>query len=144
MVFSEHEHISGIITVYLRITTRAWQYHNQTRLNKSSRYINVATLLNVWSVNKSRHGEKSSVSSYFWSACYIHVHKRLWEKGAVDPYHKSHNASDKYPTMHYFVKEMCTRAKFCYIMVYCGTCALWDLCNRSVGNDICVTAFILV
>ena len=25
---------------------------------------------------------------------------------AIDPLHKSHNASDKYPTMHHFVTEM--------------------------------------
>ena len=27
---------------------------------------------------------------------------------SIDPSHKSHNASDKYPTMHHFVTEMCT------------------------------------
>ena len=39
--------------------------------------------------------------------------------------HKSHNASDKYPTMHHFVTEMWTRAHFCYKMVHCG---IWDGC----------------
>ena len=43
----------------------------------------------------------------------------------IDPSHKSHNASDKYPTMHHFVTEMCTFAHFCYKMVHCG---IWDWC----------------
>ena len=36
------------------------------------------------------------------------------------PSHKSYNASDKYPTVHRFVTEMCTCAHFCYKMVHCG------------------------
>ena len=45
------------------------------------------------------------------------------------PFHKSHNASDKYPTMHHFVTEMCTCVhisvtKWC--IVGYGTGALWD------------------
>ena len=47
------------------------------------------------------------------------------------PSHKSHNASDIYPTMHYFVTEMCTYVhisvtKWCivgYGLVHCGICA---------------------
>ena len=34
--------------------------------------------------------------------------------------HKSHNAPFPYPTMHHFVKEMCTHEHFCYKMVHCG------------------------
>ena len=53
----------------------------------------------------------------------------------VDPSHKSHYASDKYPRMHHFVTEMCTHVhisvtKWC--IVGHGTGALWDLCNRSI------------
>ena len=40
---------------------------------------------------------------------------------ATDIYtsHKFHNASDKYPPMHYFVTEMYIHAHFCYRMVHC-------------------------
>ena len=53
----------------------------------------------------------------------------------IDPSKKSHNASDKYLTMHHFVTEMCTYVhisvtKWC--IVGHGTSALWDLCNRLV------------
>ena len=45
------------------------------------------------------------------------------------PFHKSHNASDKYPTMHHVVTEMCTHVHIsvttCCIMGY-TTVALWD------------------
>ena len=40
----------------------------------------------------------------------------------IDPSHKSHNASDKYPTMHYFVTEMCTCV---HKVLHCGK---WDRC----------------
>ena len=48
----------------------------------------------------------------------------------TDQSHKSHNALDKYPTMHHFVTEMCTHVhisvtKWC-IVVY-GTGALLDM-----------------
>ena len=41
----------------------------------------------------------------------------------------SHNASDIYPTMHHFVREMCTREHSCCKIVHCGVWAgaLWDL-----------------
>ena len=50
---------------------------------------------------------------------------------------KSHNASDKYPTMHHSVTEICTCVhisvtKKC--IVGCGAGALWGLCNRSSCN----------
>ena len=46
----------------------------------------------------------------------------------IDPSHKSYNALDKYPTMHYFVTEMCTfllqnGALWDMGMVHCGICA---------------------
>ena len=49
---------------------------------------------------------------------------------ATDPSHKSHNASDKYPTMHHFVTEMCTHVhisvtKWCNVNIWTG--AFWDL-----------------
>ena len=58
-----------------------------------------------------------------------------WAYMQTDPFHKSHNAPDKYPTMLYFVTEICTRvyifvAKWC-IVIY-GTSALWDLWDWSV------------
>ena len=37
----------------------------------------------------------------------------------IDPFDKSHNASDKYPTIHHFVTEMCT------FLLQSG--ALWDM-----------------
>ena len=39
----------------------------------------------------------------------------------MKPSHKSHNATERYPTMHHFVTEICTRAQFCHnIMAHCG------------------------
>ena len=65
-----------------------------------------------------------------YPGCYLN-HAFL---SSIDPSHKSHNASDKYPTMHYFATELCTHVhisvtKWC-IMGY-GTFALWDLCHTS-------------
>ena len=40
---------------------------------------------------------------------------------SIDPSHKSHNAPDRYPTMHHFVTELCTHV---YTSVL--KCALWD------------------
>ena len=55
--------------------------------------------------------------------------------GPIDPSHKSHNASDKYPTMQHFVTEMCTHVHIsvtkCCIMGY-DTDAFWDLWNRAI------------
>ena len=55
----------------------------------------------------------------------------------INPYHKSLSASDKYPTMHHFVTEMCTYVhisvtKWC--IVEYGTGILWDLCDRSISS----------
>ena len=54
---------------------------------------------------------------------------------SMEPSHKSHNASDEYPTMHHFVTEMCTRVhisvtKWCIVGYW--TNALWDLCDKSI------------
>ena len=38
----------------------------------------------------------------------------------IDSSHKSHDAPMPYPTMHYFVTEMCTCAHFCNKMLHCG------------------------
>ena len=55
----------------------------------------------------------------------------------INPYHKSLSASDKYPTIHHFVTEMCTDVhisvtKWC--IVEYGTGILWDLCDRSISS----------
>ena len=47
---------------------------------------------------------------------------------SIDPSYKSHNASDKYPTMYHFVTEMCTcllqnGALWDMGLVHCGICA---------------------
>ena len=53
----------------------------------------------------------------------------------IDPFHKSHNALDKYPIMQHFVTEMCTHVHI-FVKKWCivgyGTGALWDLCNRFI------------
>ena len=53
--------------------------------------------------------------------------------------HKSHNASDKYPTMHHFVTEMCTYVhisvtKWC--IVGYGIGAVCDLCDINYDEHI--------
>ena len=77
--------------------------------------------------------------SWAWISCWTNneVAGELKHHGAMNdtnihqwPYHKSHNALDKYPTMHNFVTEMCTHVhisvtKWC--IVWYGTGALWDL-----------------
>ena len=45
--------------------------------------------------------------------------------GAIDPSHKSQNASDKYPTIHHFVTEMCT-----FLL---QNVALWDMAHMHSG-----------
>ena len=72
-------------------------------------------------------------SCWHWQQCqfspkYLQQTPRRSPSQAIDPSHKSHNASDRYPTMYHFVTEMCTRAHFCYKMVHCG---IWDW--RIVG-----------
>ena len=39
-------------------------------------------------------------------------YNRVQTMYTIDPSHKSHNASHKYPTIHYFVTEMCTASSF--------------------------------
>ena len=53
----------------------------------------------------------------------------------IDSSHKSHNALEKYPTMHHFVTEICTylhisEMKGC--IVGYGTDASWDLSDRCI------------
>ena len=47
----------------------------------------------------------------------------------IDWSHESHITLDKYPTIHHFVTEKCTRV----IMGY-GTGTMWDLWNRSTDD----------
>ena len=61
---------------------------------------------------------------------------------SIDPSHKSHNALDKYPKMHHFVTEMCTRVqisvtKWCIVGYLSNT--LWDLWNRSIWEILATT-----
>ena len=57
----------------------------------------------------------------------------------IDPSHKSHNASDKYLTIHHFVTETCT-CMHISVTTWCivgyGTGALWDLCNESIQHGL--------
>ena len=62
-----------------------------------------------------------------------------------DPSHKSHNASDKYPTMQHFVTEMCTHVHISVTKCCiggCGTDAFWDLWDGSI-EYVCKMASIL-
>ena len=69
----------------------------------------------------------------------------------TDPSHKSHNASDNYPTVHHFVTEMCTRVhisvtKWC--IVGYGTGEFWNLWDGSIPTQwpclSCLVLFCLV
>ena len=54
--------------------------------------------------------------------------------GTINTSHKSQPASDKYPTMHHFVTEMCTHVHISvtnWCILGYSTGALWDLWNRS-------------
>ena len=46
----------------------------------------------------------------------------LWHGWAIDTSYKSHNASEIYPIMQYFVTEMCT------FLLQIGACGIWDWC----------------
>ena len=68
----------------------------------------------------------------------IKISLKFVPKGWIDPSHcKSHNASDKYPTIYHFITEMCTYVYIsvtkCCIVGY-GTDALWDLWDWSIDN----------
>ena len=39
---------------------------------------------------------------------------------SINPFHQSHNASEKYSRMDHFVTEMCTHAHFCHKMLHSG------------------------
>ena len=58
----------------------------------------------------------------------------LYQQRWIDSSHNSHNALDKYPTMHHFVTEMCTCVHISvtkWSIVGHGTVALWDLWDWS-------------
>ena len=46
-------------------------------------------------------------------------------QASINPSHKSHNASDKYPTLHHFATGMCTHVHVFLLSVENG--ALWDM-----------------
>ena len=56
----------------------------------------------------------------------------------IDLLHNSHNAPVPYPTMHYFVTEMCT-----CVHISVKKCALWDICliHCRIVSDIEVFVF---
>ena len=61
------------------------------------------------------------------------MNKVMWS--ALYPFHKSHNALDKCPTIHHVVGELCTYVHFCltkWCIVRYRTVALWDLYKRSI------------
>ena len=65
----------------------------------------------------------------FSSGLSMLIFSALWEKysrraSSIDPSHKSHNASDKYPTMHHFLTKRC--------IVGYGSGALWDKWIRLI------------
>ena len=63
-----------------------------------------------------------------WISGLGNVHRQL-EIFVIDPSHKSHNAWNKYPTMHHFVTEMCIHVHISvtqWCIVGYETGALWD------------------
>ena len=91
----------------------------------------ICTWINVW-INNHEAGDLRRHRSHYD----VTVMKTVFTliHGPVLPHqaksHESNNVSDKYPTMHHFVTEMCTCvhtcAHFCYKMVHCG---IWDKCT---------------
>ena len=54
----------------------------------------------------------------------------------MDPFHRSHNVSDKYPTMHHFLTEICTCVHISvtkWFIVEYVTSGLWDLWDGSLA-----------
>ena len=79
---------------------------------------------------------RSSITdNYFWYGAVIAISAKsnnviIKKLPTTDPCHKSHNALDKYPTLHHFVAEMCTfllqnGAPWDMVLVHCGICASW-------------------
>ena len=55
-----------------------------------------------------------------------------WRQISIDPSHKSHNASDKYPTMHHFV--LLQNGALCDTgLVHCE---IWDWCNMGFVQQV--------
>ena len=66
---------------------------------------------------------------------FVSLKRSLFYCKAIDSTHKSQNAAVPYPTMQYFVTEMCTCVHIsvtnCCIVGY-GTAAFWDLWDGSI------------
>ena len=95
----------------------------QQYVRASNKKAGILTALSWQVANASSDGDVSK----WYSSTLVHT--------TTDPFHKPHNALDKYPTMYHFVTEMCTYVhisvtKWC--IVGYGTGALWDLCSRSI------------
>ena len=83
-------------------------------------WVLLRSMLEIFSKMQTKYGPELTHEGRMY---FVSLKCHLCSKYAIDPSHKSHNASDKYPTMHHIVTEMCTRAHFCYKMVHCG---IWD------------------
>ena len=88
-----------------------------------------------------------SLVKTWWERNKVSIEFNLWWPfvSEIDPSHKSHNALNKYPIMHYFVTEMCTHVyisvtKWC--IVGYGNGALW-ICATCLLACVLWTAVLL-
>ena len=94
--------------------------------------------VSVCGVTYANQYASTFIESLTWFSCSIFTGRRKnWNSGSkqslqIDLSHKSHNALDKYPTMHHCVTEMCTFVhisvtKWCIMgylsnLMHCGIC----------------------
>ena len=96
-----------------------------------------------------------------WVTCNICGHSTRWRENCgpnntiwscyrmsmvrIDPSHKSHNASDKYPIMRHFATEMCTHVRISvteWCIVGYGTGASWYFWYMSISPG-CIDIIVL-
>ena len=85
--------------------------------------------ISLWYISQHGMVQIVEIYAYGWQGpkSFSQYHVCWWPHGArswIDPAHKSNNTTDKYPTMHHFVKEMC---KCMHILQNCAW-GIWDWC----------------
>ena len=99
-------------------TVTSWETFNQWYTYRLASTV----VLKVFTIFALKLAKRRPFSASFYSTG-DRMYRILWDQS-----HKSHNALDKYPTMHHFVTEMCTHVHISVINV-----ALWDICLMYCG-----------
>ena len=145
--------VCGVWTEPLQLFLRPWLYRrelwnryvkyelNHYNCSCDAGYTGVNCETGMWSVNWTITTVPATLAIPAWTVKQV---CEVWDERIIvdcisymicsftcliDPSHKFHNASDKYPIMYHFVSEVqISVTKWC--IVGYGTGALWDLYNR--------------